>query len=91
MPLYHLVGAARSIPSGRATPVGDGAGNAGAVDCLQRQTHLKIKLAGDEQLGCGAGARQARGGGPNRRGCREWHYSLDFNEKCANVSTCSIF
>jgi len=50
-------------------------------------THLKIKLAGDDLawdvsrvLAVDAVAVEAQ----NKRGCREWFYSLDFNEKCSS-------
>ncbi len=51
-------------------------------------THLKIKLAGDDLawdvdrvVAIDRVAERAQ----SRRGCVQWHYSLDFNEKCASV------
>ncbi len=90
MPLYHLVGA--------LDPLTDADIDARLDDGLPETlpewiaadglTHLKIKLGGDdlawdvdrvvsiEQVACEAQAP---------RGCVEWCYSADFNEKCANV------
>jgi L-alanine-DL-glutamate epimerase-like enolase superfamily enzyme len=49
---------------------------------------MKIKLNGDDfdwdtqrVLAIDKIATEAQA----KRGCKEWHYSLDFNEKCANV------
>lgn len=90
MPLYHLVGALDPLTEADiATHVGDGLpetlGDWIAADGL---THLKIKLNGDDLrwdvervLGVERVAAEAQAA----RGRREWHYSLDFNEKCANV------
>lgn len=51
-------------------------------------THMKIKLAGDNfewdlerALNVNRVAEEAQA----KRGCRTWYYSVDFNEKCANV------
>lgn len=90
MPLYHLVGALDPLTTADVkTPVGDGLPETlGEWIGFNGLTHLKIKLAGDdlgwdvarvgavERVACEAQAR---------RGCSTWHYSLDFNEKCANV------
>ncbi len=90
LPLYHLVGALDPLTDADVVqPVNDGLpetlGQWIAADGL---THLKIKLNGDdlpwdvarvvaiERVACEAQAK---------RGCANWHYSLDFNEKCANV------
>lgn len=90
LPLYHLVGALDPLTSGDvAEPVGDGLPETlGQWIQADGLTHLKIKLAGDdlawdvervvavERAACEAQAE---------RGCAEWNYSLDFNEKCPNV------
>ena len=90
MPLYHLVGALDPLEDGDVSePVGDGLPETLAEWIpFNGLTHLKIKLNGD---GLGwdvervvrvervAAAAQAR------RGVMAWHYSLDFNERCANV------
>jgi len=90
MPLYHLVGALDPLTeSDVLTPVCDGLpetlGEWIAADGL---THLKIKLAGDdlpwdvervlsiEKVACEV---------QSARGCADWCYSLDFNEKCRSV------
>ena len=90
MPLYHLIGALdpledKDIPA----RIGDGLPETLpewiAHDGL---THLKIKLNGDDlawdvnrvlTVDRVASAAQAQ------RGVSLWFYSLDFNEKCANV------
>jgi len=90
MPLYHLVGALDPLTDlDIAARINDGLPEILpdwiAADGL---THLKIKLGGDD-LGwdvervvsierVAAEAQQARG-------CTAWHYSADFNERCANV------
>jgi L-alanine-DL-glutamate epimerase-like enolase superfamily enzyme len=90
MPLYHLIGALDPLTDADiASRINDGLPETLpewiAADGL---THLKIKLNGDdlawdvervlsiERVAAGA---QAAGG------CTEWHYSADFNERCANV------
>ena len=90
MPLYHLVGALDPLTSGDlAERLDDGLPETLpewiAADGL---THLKIKLNGDDlswdvdrvvSIERVAAAAQAA------RGCQAWHYSLDFNERCASV------
>lgn len=90
IPLYHLVGALDPLTDGDMTQrVHDGLPETLsewiAADGL---THLKIKLAGDDldwdvervvRVNREAELAQAR------RGCTQWAYSLDFNEKCAHV------
>ncbi|MCA9026778.1 MAG: hypothetical protein KDA86_16345 [Planctomycetaceae bacterium] len=89
MPLYHLVGAIDPLTDADVEkPVGDKLPEtlAGwiAADGL---THLKIKLAGDDLdwdvqrvLAVDAVAAETEAA----RGCDQWFYSLDFNEKCEN-------
>lgn len=90
MPLYHLVGALDPLTEAdieqrindelpETLPewiVADGL------------THLKIKLSGDDfdwdidrVLAIDRVAAEAQAG----RGCEQWWYSLDFNERCPNV------
>jgi L-alanine-DL-glutamate epimerase-like enolase superfamily enzyme len=90
MPLYHLVGALDPLSAADVTrPIGDGLPETLAEWIpFNGLTHLKIKLAGDdlewdvarvvavERVACEA---------QSRRGCQDWNYSLDFNEKCPNV------
>ena len=90
LPLYHLVGAIDPLTNDDVQkPIGDKLpehlGQWIAADGL---THLKIKLAGDNLdwdvdrvLAVDKVATEAQA----KRGCAQWFYSLDFNEKCANV------
>jgi L-alanine-DL-glutamate epimerase-like enolase superfamily enzyme len=51
-------------------------------------THLKIKLNGDDlkwDVERVSAIERVAQEAQAQRGCDEWHYSLDFNEKCANV------
>jgi L-alanine-DL-glutamate epimerase-like enolase superfamily enzyme len=51
-------------------------------------THLKIKLAGDDlawDLQRVASVERVAAEVQAARNCRQWCYSLDFNEKCPNV------
>jgi L-alanine-DL-glutamate epimerase-like enolase superfamily enzyme len=90
MPLYHLVGALDPLTdSDIATRINDGRpetlGDWIAADGL---THLKIKLNGDDlvwDVDRVVAVEQAASAAQQARGCATWHYSLDFNEKCANV------
>ena len=90
MPLYHLVGAVDPLTLGDVfEKIGDN-----LPETLEQWipynglTHLKIKLSGDDlkwdvervlSVDRVATAAQAK------RGCAQWFYSVDFNEKCANV------
>jgi len=90
MPLYHLVGAVDPLTLGDVTQkIGDN-----LPETLEQWipynglTHLKIKLSGDDlkwdvervlSIDRVATAAQAK------RGCTQWFYSVDFNEKCENV------
>ena len=90
MPLYHLVGALDPLTSQDiAQRIGDRLpetlGEWIAADGI---TYLKVKLAGDNLKGdierflaVDRVATEAQG----KRNCSQWQYSLDFNEKCANV------
>ena len=90
MPLYHLVGALDALtPAEVSKPVGDGLPETLddwiAADSL---THLKIKLNGDDlrwDVDRVAAVERVAAAAQSRRGCAVWHYSLDFNERCANV------
>jgi L-alanine-DL-glutamate epimerase-like enolase superfamily enzyme len=90
LPLYHLVGALDPLtPADVQKKIGDGLPETlGEWIKFNGLTHLKIKLAGDDLawdvervLAVDRVATEAQAA----RGCKEWHYSLDFNEKCANV------
>jgi len=90
LPLYHLVGALdpltdADLESRLDDELPETLAEWIAADGL---THLKIKLAGDNldwdvarvvDINSVASEAQAA------RGCKQWCYSLDFNEKCENV------
>ena len=90
LPLYHLIGALDPLTdSDVETPIDDELPETLpewiAADGL---THLKIKLNGDDLdwdvnrvLAIEAVTAQAQAD----RGCDQWCYSTDFNEKCENV------
>jgi L-alanine-DL-glutamate epimerase-like enolase superfamily enzyme len=90
MPLYHLVGAMDPLTDGDISKrIDDGLPETLpewiAADGL---THLKIKLSGEDLkwdvervLAIEKIATEAQ----SVRGCKEWFYSCDFNEKCENV------
>ena len=90
LPLYHLIGALDPLTDADVeSPINDGLPETLpqwiAADGL---THLKIKLNGDDLdwdvnrvLAIEAVTAQAQAD----RGCDQWCYSTDFNEKCENV------
>ncbi len=90
MPLYHLVGALDPLSAnGLSTPVDDG-----LPETLEQWipadglTHLKIKLSGDDlywDVSRVVEVERVAHGAQKQRGCEQWWYSLDFNEKCAGV------
>jgi L-alanine-DL-glutamate epimerase-like enolase superfamily enzyme len=96
MPLYHLVGALDPLSDADlAVPVNDGLPETLAqwiaADGL---THLKIKLNGDDLewdvervLSVERVAAEAQAA----RGCSDWRYSADFNEKCGGVEYVTDF
>ena len=90
MPLYHLVGALDPLSEGDIKQrIDDGLPNTlPEWIAYNGLTHMKIKLNGDDLkwdvervVGVEAVAAPAQAA----RGCKAWNYSLDFNEKCANV------
>jgi L-alanine-DL-glutamate epimerase-like enolase superfamily enzyme len=90
MPLYHLVGALDPlIDSDINQRLNDGLPETlGEWIVMDGLTHLKIKLNGDDLpwdvervIGVERVAVEAQAS----VGCTTWHYSLDFNEKCASV------
>ncbi|REJ72425.1 MAG: hypothetical protein DWQ34_16405 [Planctomycetota bacterium] len=90
MPLYHLVGALDPLTESDVdSPIGDGLPETlGEWIAYNGLTHLKIKLNGDDLdwdvdrvLSVDRVAEEAQ----SARGCEEWFYSTDFNEKCENV------
>ena len=90
MPLYHLVGALDPLNSDDiGSPIGDGLPETlGEWITADGLTHLKIKLNGDDlswDVERVAAVERVAVAAQTSRGCGTWHYSLDFNEKCANV------
>jgi L-alanine-DL-glutamate epimerase-like enolase superfamily enzyme len=91
MPLYHLVGALDPLTAADVQkPVADGLPETLAEWIpFNGLTHLKIKLNGDD-LGWDVdrvvGVDRVAEEQQAKRGVTTWHYSLDFNEKCANVA-----
>ncbi|MCH2400712.1 MAG: hypothetical protein MK364_16470 [Pirellulales bacterium] len=90
MPLYHLVGALDPLTdTDLDTPLEDGLPETlGDWILADGLTHLKIKLSGDNlnwDVDRVVRVEAAAAPAQQRRGCQEWHYSLDFNEKCENV------
>ena len=90
LPLYHLVGALDPLAASDITSrINDGLpetlGEWIGADGL---THLKIKLNGDDlvwDVERVAAVERVAQEAQSARGCNAWYYSLDFNEKCANV------
>jgi len=90
MPLYHLVGALDPLTTADVTddpkdrlPV-----TLGEWIKADGLTHLKIKLAGDNfewDVERVAAVERVAVETQAERGCTEWFYSLDFNEKCASA------
>lgn len=90
MPLYHLVGALDPLTDAEVQrPIGDGLPETlGQWISFNGLTHLKIKLAGDDlawDVDRVVAVEQVAVAAQAQRECRNWHYSLDFNEKCPNV------
>ena len=90
MPLYHLVGALDPLTDADvSTPLDDGLPEHFAQWIpYNGLTHFKIKLNGDDldwdvervlAIDRVAEKEQAQ------RRCKQWFYSADFNERCANV------
>jgi L-alanine-DL-glutamate epimerase-like enolase superfamily enzyme len=90
LPLYHLVGALDPLsPADVTRQVGDG-----LPETLEEWivadglTHLKIKLAGDDlkwDIQRVADVERVASAVQACRGCSQWQYSVDFNEKCASA------
>ena len=90
MPLYHLIGALDPLTDADVTKkIGDGLPETlPQWIAFNGLTHLKIKLAGDNfdwdvarTLAVNSVAEETQ----VKRGCEQWYYSVDFNEKCKSV------
>ncbi len=90
MPLYHLVGALDPLTAADVTKkIGDGVPET-LVDWIPYNglTHMKIKLSGEDfawDVERVVAVEKVAAEAQAKRGCQQWVYSLDFNEKCANV------
>ena len=90
MPLYHLVGALDPLTDADIdTRIDDGLPET-LPEWIEADglTHLKIKLNGDDldwDVDRVAGIHAVTSETQDKLGQSEWAYSLDFNEKCANV------
>jgi L-alanine-DL-glutamate epimerase-like enolase superfamily enzyme len=90
LPLYHLVGALDPIfERDISVRLNDGLPETlGEWVLADGLTHIKIKLNGDN-LGWDVhrvlAVDEAVSAAQNACGAAEWHYSLDFNERCPNV------
>lgn len=90
MPLYHLIGALDPLtPAEVQRPIEDGLPV--TLDewiLYDGLTHLKIKLNGDD-LGWDVervvAVERVAAEAQRRRGCQQWFYSADFNERCESV------
>jgi L-alanine-DL-glutamate epimerase-like enolase superfamily enzyme len=94
MPLYHLVGALDPLTeedwkSGGGQPPDDGLPKTFAQWIpYNGLTHIKIKLNGDNldwDVNRVISVNKIAEEEQQKRNCKEWFYSADFNERCANV------
>jgi L-alanine-DL-glutamate epimerase-like enolase superfamily enzyme len=90
MPLYHLVGALDPLTDADvASRVDDGLPETLPQWILaDGLTHLKIKLNGDDlawDVDRVVAIERIAAEAQARRGCPQWCYSADFNERCPNV------
>ena len=90
MPLYHLIGALDPLTDADITQrINDELPETlSEWIAFNGLTHLKIKLAGDDlawDVDRTVAIERVASEAQAARGCSTWHYSADFNEKCANV------
>ncbi len=90
MPLYHLVGALDPLDESDTRELVDDGLPETLAAWIERDglTHLKIKLNGDDlewDVDRVIQVEKVAAFVQKTRGVTEWFYSLDFNEKCANV------
>ena len=90
MPLYHLIGALDPLTDADiASRINDGLPETlPEWIAYNGLTHLKIKLSGDNldwDVERVVAVEQVTAQAQADRGCEQWFYSLDFNEKCENV------
>ncbi len=90
LPLYHLIGAMDPLTDADIDQrINDGLPETlGEWIQADGLTHLKIKLAGDDlewDINRVLSIEKESSIAQETRGCKEWFYSCDFNEKCENV------
>ncbi len=91
LPLYHLVGALDALsPAEVSSPLKDGVPESlDAWVAAEGLTHFKIKLNGEDlawDVQRVLAVEQVVAEAQKKKNVSNWHYSLDFNEKCANVN-----
>jgi L-alanine-DL-glutamate epimerase-like enolase superfamily enzyme len=90
MPLYHLIGALDPLTDADVTRRLDDGLPQTLPEWIHFNglTHLKIKLNGDDlawDVQRVVGVERVTAPSQRQRGVDRWCYSLDFNERCANV------
>lgn len=90
MPLYHLIGALDPLTENDISKRLDDGYPETLSEWINADglTHMKIKLGGDDlewDVNRVVSIEKVAAQAQAARGCREWFYSSDFNEKCANV------
>ncbi len=90
LPLYHLVGALDPLTAGDVVdrPKDNLPVTLPEWIAADGLTHLKIKLNGDNldwDVNRVLSIERVAGEAQQARGCRQWYYSCDFNEKCGSA------
>jgi len=90
LPLYHLIGALDPLTEAdvKERPNDKLPVTLGEWIQADTLTHLKIKLAGDQldwDIDRVLAIEKVTAAVQAARGCTEWYYSCDFNEKCASA------
>ena len=90
LPLYHLVGALDPLTPAEAAGLREDGLPQTLADWIAADglTHLKIKLGGDDldwDINRIIAVEDITSTAQKYRGCNEWFYSCDFNEKCASA------
>jgi L-alanine-DL-glutamate epimerase-like enolase superfamily enzyme len=88
LPLYHLIGALDPLTPADVTdrPKDNLPVTLGEWIAADGLTHLKIKLNGDDlawDVNRVLSIEKVCAEAQQSRGCQQWYYSCDFNEKCA--------
>jgi L-alanine-DL-glutamate epimerase-like enolase superfamily enzyme len=91
IPLFHSVGALDPLTKADVQkPIGDGLPETlGQWIVYSGIDHIKIKLNGDDlnwDVNRVMGIHQVTTETQQKRGVKDWYYSLDFNERCRNVA-----